>query len=954
MRAPKFLSKAVLAFWLLVCGLAPVAAAAAGPPGWQALGGPPGPVTDLAVDARDRQQLWAISDGRALYHSSDRGATWKPATNNLPPGAITAIYSDPPGQALYAAVAGSAAGGQTTYSLRRSADGGVTWENVGLKRNDMAIKSITRDANERYLYLGLTPTNATETGYVYRSGDNGRTWEESKIGQAGNILLELVAHPQIAERLFVTMAGGQVYRSTDGGQTWGLVSEDEQAGSDRPVALAISADRSDTMVLARGGELGLERSDDGGKTWTRLAARGLPPRGGAQALLALPNDAWLLNTGAGTYRSSDGGTSWRLLEGPLSSGGASELMLLPGSRSDVLAATGYGLFASRDSGALWQATGAGLPFNNQNVGLMADVRQPNRVYAIMKGDPGHAGHMPPSLLSSQDGGQTWQPLWPGLPPVEPSAWALGSRASAPALFLAAGPEFWSSLDGGLTWHTVSLDVNPRFLVVAPSAPERLYMAGERQGKEGQTVLLRSDDSGATWAEIALPAVSQAVGPAGLAVDPTDAEHVWAALAGPGVFESRDGGRSWQSRGLEGRTLLWLAHDGSESGWLYAGIAGGSIYRLPAGGEDAGWSALAGGLPQQSTFHAFLVDPRTPGTLWTARDGGGLYRSSDHGTTWTGAGREMGDNQVTALAVDYGTPDGLLAATKRAGVWALRPNAQRTPPPTAIDARIEILWPHDWQPVDTAKSANIGVRLFLPNSLALPPCGWAPKVSVWQAVDTDPAVPLDLAKQRMANDQPGAYWEVNDVDVRLANNPLHKLYYMVDVAGATTATSLWAHGADARTYFPQQDVPSGIATDNQDAVDARIEIVWPHDAAGNERPVTEAAYANVAVAFFKHGTRLSVPVTWQPPGLTLFGAWNQDIASPLAVKPEKQMRQSGAVTYPVWEFQNIPVAMAADPANKLHLWVEVEGVETYPTTWTHGADARTYFPAMDEPIQSCVP
>ena len=178
--------------------------------------------------------------------------------------------------------------------------------------------------------------------------------------------------------------------------------------------------------------------------------------------------------------------------------------------------------------------------------------------------------------------------------------------------------------------------------------------------------------------------------------------------------------------------------------------------------------------------------------------------------------------------------------------------------------------------------------------------------------------------------------------------------MVQAAGATTATSVWAHGADTRTYMPLQDVPSGIATEPIDALDARIEIVWPHDAQGNARQTATGAYANVGVALFKHGTRLSVPVSWRPAGLTLYGAWNQDIGRPLKREAVKQVRQSGAVAYPMWEFLNIPVAMAADPANKLFLWVVIDGVETYPTIWTHGADARTYFPIMDELIQGCTP
>jgi hypothetical protein len=281
----------------------------------------------------------------------------------------------------------------------------------------------------------------------------------------------------------------------------------------------------------------------------------------------------------------------------------------------------------------------------------------------------------------------------------------------------------------------------------------------------------------------------------------------------------------------------------------------------------------------------------------------------------------------------------------------------------------VVWPHDWAPVTEAELANLGLRLFNPSSLVPPSCGWRPKVTVWQAVNTDPAVPLTQAEQRSVDGQPFPVWELNDVDVSRAADLKQKLYFMVRVEGVDTASSVWAHGADPRTYFPQQDMPSGIAADQIDAVDARIQIVWPHDEAGNSRPATEGTLANVAVTFFKHGTRLSAPVDWQPAGLTLFGAWDQEVGKPLARQAVKYTRQAGAITYPVWEFHNIPVARATVPGNPpqgttsggtapsgstLYLWVMADGVETYPNIWAHGADSRTYFPAQDEPIQGCVP
>ncbi len=202
-------------------------------------------------------------------------------------------------------------------------------------------------------------------------------------------------------------------------------------------------------------------------------------------------------------------------------------------------------------------------------------------------------------------------------------------------------------------------------------------------------------------------------------------------------------------------------------------------------------------------------------------------------------------------------------------------------------------------------------------------------------------------------QPFPYWEVSDVDVSAAKDPARKVYFLVGVGGIDTATSVWAHAADARTYFPEQEVPSGVATGAVDSVDARIQIVWPHDDQGAEAPVDKATRANVVVTLFKHGTRLSVPPSWQGP-VKLYGAWNAEVGRPISTGARVSSRQAGVITYPVWEFDDIPVDRATDGSSRLYLWAVAEGAKSYPTVWAHGADSRTYFPAKDEPIAGCLP
>ena len=973
---------------LVLCGLlclAPSAPTAAQESalGWQALGGPGGRVMQLAaapngadlyavavagVNRRDDQTQWRDTGGvflsHALYRSRDGGVSWAPVTNDLIPGAISALYVDPVTGDLLTGLQGAGDYFTRRYGLWRSRDQGASWERVALGSDSLNVLRITRGADGRYLYLGVTEASKYPSSYVYRSADDGLTWDRFLAlryeQRPGSTMVDLVAHPTDPNRLFIATYGGEVYISADAGETWRLPGQPENpplSDPSGPAWLVINPDHPRTLLVARGrsgsipGDLTVARSADGGTTWARVAVTGLPAQGGVRSLAALAGDIYLLNTDMGAFRSADGGVTWQPLEGPLNSGGVAEFCPLPGARQTVLAATGYGLFVSEDGGALWHALGTGLPFNSKLAGLLTDPRRPERILAISDNQT-LWGLLAPMVLRSVDGGQPsqprgWTPAAHGLPAVEPTAWTL-DPGNPDAILLASYEHFMRSDDAGLSWQVTRLDLSSRrAIAVAPTDSDIIYLGGRP--------VLRSNDRGATWSEIPILAPGQerqTANVVGLIVDAATPEHLWAGLEDAGVYESTDGGRTWRQAGMQGQPLRWLVADAADGQRLYAGVSQGGIYRWD--GPGSAWVSATDGLPDGSTVLALAPDPRSPGTLWAARDGGGIYRSTDRGARWVNFAAGVGDNLAQALAIDYGAPDGLLAGTATAGVWALRASPAPAPAPTAVDARIEVVWPHDWAPVTQAEFANIGLRLLRPASLQQPPCGWTPQVTVWQAVNTSPAEPLALATQRSVDGQPFQYWELNDVDVRQANDPAGKLYFMVRVADVAAATSVWAHGADPRTYFPYQDVPSGLAMGALDAVDARIQIVWPHDAAGVGRPVTEGPLANIAVAIFKHGTRLAAPVGWRPAGMTLYGAWNQEVGRPLAREAVAQQRTAGVITYPVWEFDNISVARATDPANKLYLWVMVDGVETYPTIWTHGADARTFFPAKDEPILGCVP
>lgn len=958
------------------------------PASWQPLYGPGGRLTHLAAgpdgelymvsvvsvhreaDQTQWREAGTPTRSDALYVSRDAGNTWQATTNDLPPGEITALHSDHAGR-VWVAIQTRDNNPETRSSLWRSIDQGGAWRQIRLDCQDLVLRTISEDSNQQLL-IGAADASHPG-GVIFRAGADGASWTSQSVlipdpHDASARFDQLIPHPRDAQVLFVTTTTGELARSGDGGASWQIVAgvDDNRFGS---AQLAFLVDPPDAALLVQSqdAKTSVKQSTDAGATWSEVRTTGLPTDDIVElrSILALPGGVILLNTDAGTYRSADAGRRWQPLEGALSSGFVRAWVGQGRDGQDVLAATDYGLYGSSDSGAIWRGNGTGQPVNSGIVALLTHEDRPTLIAASLRA-PDDAD--PPELLLSRDNGSTWLPADDGDAWRDATAWAV-NPGNADHWYV-AGPDYVAtSKDGALSWtvhpaRAMTLEGEARGpIVVAPSDSERIYVGG--------APALRSDDGGQSWQELP-PSTEHGSGETtALAIDPRDAAQVWSGAA-DGVHESRDAGQSWQRIGLDGQAVRWLAVTGEGTAdapvVLYAGLAAGGVMRRAASGGN--WQAADAGLPPGSVITAFAADPRAPGLLWAARDGGGVYRSTDGGNSWASIGVGLGENLGLALAINYQAPPGsVLLGTATAGVWVLGPSEapQATETPAGspmgtprgdgeragIDARIEVVWPHDFAAIDQAKLANLGIRLFAPASLEPPACAWQPRVQLWQAVDTEPARPVETTDQRSVDGQPFPYWEANDVDVSAARDGTRKIYFLIAVEGVDTATSVWAHAADARTYFPEQQVPSGIATEAVDAVDARIQIVWPHDETGAEASVDKASLANVAVTLFKHGTRLSIPPDW-PGQVTLYGAWNAEVARPLRTEATVTSRQAGVITYPVWEFNDVPVDRAQDPANKLYLWAVAEGMTSYPTIWAHGADARTYFPDQDEPIQGCQP
>ncbi|MGA9852967.1 MAG: glycoside hydrolase [Gammaproteobacteria bacterium] len=271
--------------------------------------------------------------------------------------------------------------------------------------------------------------------------------------------------------------------------------------------------------------------------------------------------------------------------------------------------------------------------------------------------------------------------------------AVSGVPSEPSVFYFGADDggVWKSTDYGNSWTPI-FDQEPTgsigALAVAPSDPNIIYVGtGEGNIRPDQATgmgVYKSADAGKTWTFIGLGEtedISQ------IAVDPHDADRVFVAALGHvygpnperGIFRSTNGGKTWQKvlykdEYTSGEDVeidpanpeivyasLWQQQQAPWENGSFEGTSGG-LFKSTDGGST--WTPLTRGLPKviQVTLR---IAPNDPNRLYAAvasAKGVGIYRSDDAGGNWYEVtsdprpAERIGGGDLPVLAVDPKNPD----------------------------------------------------------------------------------------------------------------------------------------------------------------------------------------------------------------------------------------------------------------------------------------------------------
>jgi photosystem II stability/assembly factor-like uncharacterized protein len=268
-----------------------------------------GRVTDVAVartsGAPDALYVGAASGG--LWKTTDWGTTWDPVFDSVDGmmsiGDVAVAPSNP--NLLWVGT-GEANNRQSTSwgdGVYKSTDGGRSWKHMGLKESRHVGRIVIHPNNSDIVYvaaLGHLWGSNPERG-VFRTMDGGATWEKVLFVDQHTGAVDLVMDPQDPQTLIAAMyqrqrkawgfngggPGSGLWRTNDGGRTWtklvkGLPTGDKgRIGLDiyrrdgRIVYAVVESDPQrgfavSAAPITEGQTGGIFRSMDRGDTWEQM------------------------------------------------------------------------------------------------------------------------------------------------------------------------------------------------------------------------------------------------------------------------------------------------------------------------------------------------------------------------------------------------------------------------------------------------------------------------------------------------------------------------------------------------------------------------------------------------------------------------------------------------------------------------------------------------------------
>lgn len=386
-----------------------------------------------------------------------------------------------------------------------------------------------------------------------------------------------------------------------------------------------------------------------GSVWTSLGPVGAPNYGGAGRLNFLRFDPTNTNTlyvGApdgGLWKSTNGGTSWTTNTDQLTVIGCSDIAIDPTNTQIMFLATGDGEAGDSYSTGVLKSTDGGATWNT--TGLNWTVSQGRQISKLLMNPSNSAiliAATSNGIYRTTDSGATWTQVQNSA-----SFKDMEFKPGDPNTMYAVGSSLYKSTNNGATWTQITsglptTGVERMSLAVTAANSAYVYILAGRSSDQGLLGVYRSTDSGATFSTVKGPTSPNLLGwnssggdsggqafyDLTIAASPTNANTV--IVGGVNLWKSTDGGTSWAIIGQ------W---SGSGAPYVHA------------------------------DQHDIVFLPGSSTTFFCANDGG-LYKTTNTGSTWVDLSNNLEIAQQYRLGLSATTEGTLVAGHQDNGTTKL--------------------------------------------------------------------------------------------------------------------------------------------------------------------------------------------------------------------------------------------------------------------------------------------
>jgi photosystem II stability/assembly factor-like uncharacterized protein len=669
--------------------------------------------------------FYAGTVGGGVWRSTTEGVEWECITDGKLPGpsssigAIAVAPSDP--KILYVGT------GETDIrntvipgdGVFKSTDAGETWQYVGLRdtHSTSAIVVNPKDPNVVYVasmghVFGPNPDRG-----VFKSVDGGRSWKKILFVDNDTGAICLVNDPNHPDVMYAAMwqavrkpwgltSGGPgtgIYKTTDGGEHWTNISRNHGLPTDQigRIGLGVAASKPDTVyAIIQAKEGGVFRSDDAGATWTRVNDE-MKLRQRAFYYMTIyvdpkdPNTVYAPEVDA-LWVSHDGGKTFTKLRTP--HGDNHVVWINSDDTKILLEGNDGGVTVSTDGGKTWSTEHNQPTAQFYHVNL--DDQFPYHVYGAQQDEGSFEGPSAKSqgMIPTGDwksvayGESTYAVPQPGDPEVTYgsgyySLFVRHDRRTNQYRSVSPWPYYQEGASSG--------ELKNRFgwthpILFSPANPKQLFIAAQH--------VFRSDDDGATWAQIS-PDLTRnepsTEAPSGgpidldqsgaeiyplvsaLAVSPLDGNLIWAGSDDGLAHVTKDGGKNWQkATPPELPEFSWISciepsHTDKQTAYLTARrymLDDFKPYVFKTTDEGQHWTPITTGLPEDEFVFDLREDPGDSKLLFLGTRST-VYFSLDEGAHWQPLTLNLPVAQVRDIAIN--TRQGqVVAATHGRSFWVL--------------------------------------------------------------------------------------------------------------------------------------------------------------------------------------------------------------------------------------------------------------------------------------------